>query len=375
MTEPGLVSIMMPAYNAAQYIRGAIESVLAQTYQNWELLVVNDGSTDGTAEAAAACTDPRVRTFNKPNGGESSARNMALDHVRGEFLAYLDADDLYLPEHLELTVGFLREHPHLDAVYTDGFHMDEAGTRLATLQSRRRGPFEGRLFEEVVRASDVFGPPMCVVVRTEVITRHNLRYDPRIVIGPDWDFFVRLADVAAFGYVDRQTGMYRVHQSNITAQVGSVKRAASLAICREKAIEHPSFGSCADDVRSAVFYDLLVNLLRHQPGRRDDILRWPEFSALRAREQARLLRLTAVDALQHGGDRDRAGAWLARARQLDPGDRKAALLASLWRVSPALCRAAVRVLAPWRAQPAPGGPFADLAGAPDAAHHSAGRPA
>jgi hypothetical protein len=169
--------------------------------------------------------------------------------------------------------------------------------------------------------------------------------------------------------------MYRVHQSNITAQVGSVKRAASLALCREKAIRHPSFRSCADDVRLAAFYDLLVNLLRHQPGRRDDVLRWAEFSTLPVREQARLLRLTAIDALQHGGDRGRAGAWLARARQLDPGDRKAAVLASLWRVSPALCRAAVRALSPWRPQPMSGGPFADLAGAPDAAHHSAGRPA
>lgn len=375
--QPGLVSVMMPAFNAAAYIRSAIESVLAQTYADWELLVVNDGSTDATAVVAGEFTDPRVRVFNKANGGESSARNVALDHATGEFIAYLDADDLYLPEHLALTVSFLREHPHMDAVYTDGFHMDEAGTRLATLQSRRRGPFEGRLFDEAVRASDVFGPPMCVVLRHALVARHGLRYDPRIVIGPDWDFFVRVAALASFGYINRQTGMYRVHQSNITAQVGAVKRAASLAICREKAIRMPAFGGCAADVRVAVFYDLLVDLLRHQPGRRDEVVWWPEFAALPETEQSRLLRLMSVDAVQHGTDLDVAGEWLDRACRLNPADRRAAVIAALYRLSPAGCRALVRATTHWRTRPRAGGPFADLAGAPDARSGgpAAGRPA
>jgi glycosyltransferase involved in cell wall biosynthesis len=375
-TRPGLVSVMMPAFNAAAYIRSAIESVFAQTYADWELLIVDDGSTDATAAVAGEFTDPRVRVFNKANGGESSARNVALDRAAGEFIAYLDADDLYLPDHLALTVGYLRDHPALDAVYTDGFHMDEAGTRLATLQSRRRGPFEGRLFDEVVRASDVFGPPMCVVLRHALVATHGLRYDPRIVIGPDWDFFVRVADVARFGYIDRQTGMYRVHQSNITAQVGAVKRAASLAICREKAIRMSAFNSSPDDVRIAVFYDLLIDLLRSQPGRRAEVVGWPEFSALPAGEQSRLLRLMAVDAVQHGVDLDAAGAWLDRARRLNPSDRRAAILAALYRLSPAGCRALVRATIPWRGRPRAGGPFADLAGAPGAGSRgqSAGRP-
>ena len=142
--HPGLVSIMMPAYNAGAYITEAIESMVAQTYPHWELLVVNDGSTDATHDIAARFSDPRIRLIDKTNGGESSARNVALKHSRGEFLAFLDADDAYLPEHLALTVGFLSAHPNRDAVYTDGFHMDEEGRRLASLQSRRRGPFEGK---------------------------------------------------------------------------------------------------------------------------------------------------------------------------------------------------------------------------------------
>jgi glycosyltransferase involved in cell wall biosynthesis len=361
--QPGLVSVMMPAFNAARYIAQAIESVRAQSCPDWELLVVNDGSMDATADIAGRFTDPRIRLLTKENGGESSARNMALDHSRGEFIAYLDADDAWLPDHLALTVGFLRAHPERNAVYTDGFHMDEAAPRLATLQSRRRGPFEGRIYEEVVRASDVFGPPMCVVVRHAVIARHGLRYDARIVIGPDWDFFVRLSDVASFGYLPHQTGLYRVHASNITAQVGTSRRAASLAICREKAIQMPAFEACAPDVRAAVFYDLLVELLRYQPELRREILASPQFGTLPARDQARLLRLTAVDAMLHGGAQEAAGEWISRARRADPDDRRARVLAALHGVSPRACRLALRAALMFRERPVAGGPFADLAGA------------
>ncbi len=98
--EPGLVSVMMPAYNAERYIRPAMESLLAQTYSRWELIVVNDGSKDATAAIARSFDDPRIRVIDQPNGGEASARNTALRTMRGEFVAFLDADDAYLPEHL-----------------------------------------------------------------------------------------------------------------------------------------------------------------------------------------------------------------------------------------------------------------------------------
>lgn len=272
--QPGLVSVMMPAFNAARYIGLAIQSVQAQSYVQWELLVVNDGSTDATAEVVRGFGDPRIRLINKENGGESTARNVALDNSNGQFIAYLDADDAYLPHHLAVTVGFLDANPHRDAVYTDGFHIDEHGHRLAPLKSRRRGPFEGRVYEEVVRASDVFGPPLCVVLRHELVSRHRLRYDPRIVIGPDWDFFVRYADLATFGHLPDPTGLYRVHQSNITAQVDGTRRAGFLAICREKAIKMASFKACSVETRAAVFYDLMINLLRNQPERRAAVADW-----------------------------------------------------------------------------------------------------
>jgi len=367
--DPARVSIMMPAYDAGGYIAEAIESVLAQSYQEWELLVVNDGSTDDTAEVAGNYRDPRIRIFSKSNGGESSARNMALDHSHGEFIAYLDADDVYLRHHLAVTVGFLDQHREIDAVYTDGLHIDEHGQRLASLQSRRRGPFEGRLYEEVVRASDVFGPPACVVLRHELVARHHMRYDERIVIGPDWDFFTGYAEHATFAYLADQTCLYRVHRQNITAQVDPARRAGFLALCRENAIAMAAFRNCSVQTRSTVFYDLLVNLLRGQPKRRQCVIEGAEFNALPAEERARLLRLMAADAIARDGDHAHIADWLARARALKPNDRRTALLSLLFTVSPSMASAFVKARTSARAARQDSAPFADLMPATPAATH------
>lgn len=114
--NPGFVSVMMPAHNAEAFIGQAIESVLAQSYLHWELVIVEDGSSDRTAEIFLEYADPRIRVVRQENGGEASARNTALKNVQGEFLAFLDADDLYLPNHLEVAVEYLLSHPKADGV-------------------------------------------------------------------------------------------------------------------------------------------------------------------------------------------------------------------------------------------------------------------
>lgn len=333
-----LVSIMMPAYNAEQYIEQAIDSVLAQTFIDWELVVVNDGSTDRTADILARYTDPRIKVIHQENGGESVARNTALENMSSSLVAYLDADDAYLPNHLELTTDYLYGHPERDGVYSDGIHINETGERLAPLSSRRRGPFEGNLFEPLVWASDVFGPPSCVVLRREPITSRGLRYDPRIVIGPDWDFFIRYAEDTTFGYIDEQTCLYRVHQTNISVSVGLKKRAEYLALCREKAIKRPGFPDCTLETRSYVFYDLLVNLLTGYPERQNEITTWDEFEQLPPDVRARLYRLMASEALVDGLKHEQVHNWLQKASQLNPADGKNRLLARLYQINPWLCQ-------------------------------------
>lgn len=357
---PGLVSVMMPAYNAERYIGQAIESVLAQHYAHWELIVVNDGSSDNTAGVAAHYTDPRIRVIHQENQGESVARNRALDEMKGEYVAFLDADDVFFPHHLEIAVRYLQEHPERDAVYTDGYHCDEEGNQLAPLSSRRRGPFTGDIFEELVRASDVHGPPTCVVLHRRPILDQDLRFDPDIVIGPDWDFMTRYAQWAQFGYVDDHTVLYRIHRTNVSVRVGLQRRALYMARCREKAIQLPCFKQCSLETRVAVFYDLLVNLLVGYPERQLEVMAVPAFEALPAEERARLLRLAAARALRREGDQGYVREWLAEARALNPRDARSVVLSFLYALHPEMCRLFVRLRTHGQATPLTTPPLGDL---------------
>jgi glycosyltransferase involved in cell wall biosynthesis len=101
MSSQPMVSVVMPAYNAARYIEEAVRSVLSQGWSNLEVVVVNDGSKDGTAAVVRAIADPRVRVIDQPNGGVSSARNAGIEEARGEFIAFLDADDALEPGAIE----------------------------------------------------------------------------------------------------------------------------------------------------------------------------------------------------------------------------------------------------------------------------------
>ena len=111
MKNATLISVVIPAYNAGQFLDETLESVLSQTYENWECIIVNDGSTDNTESVAKKwCEkDSRFRYFYKENSGASDTRNFGIKETRGEYIAFLDADDLYLPEYLEFCLKTLIE--------------------------------------------------------------------------------------------------------------------------------------------------------------------------------------------------------------------------------------------------------------------------
>jgi hypothetical protein len=172
---------------------------------------------------------------------------------------------------------------------------------------------------------------------------------------------VRYADLAEFGYVDERTCLYRVHETNITVQVGNKRRAGYLALCREKAIAMPSFARCPVETQAYVFYDLLINLLAEQPERQTAVTLFPQFSALPAHEQARLLRLLASKTLLGGHDGPYLADWLRRARQANPQDRLTSRLMAVYRLSPSLARWLLRQRERRRPElPATSSPFGKL---------------
>lgn len=355
--QAGLVSVMMPAYNAEQYIGQAIESVLDQSYPHWELIIVNDGSTDRTVDIALLFADPRIKIIHQDNSGESAARNTALEHMQGEFVAFLDADDVFLPDHLEVTLNYLLSHPDRDAVFTDGYYCNQSGSRIQTLSSRRRGPFEGRIFEEVVYGSDVFGPPVCVCLRRNIIIQNNLQFDEAITIGPDWDFFMQYSDLANFGFLTLSTCLYRLHQENITFRIDLQKRALEMAKCREKAIKMKNFQTCSLNTQWNVFHDLLVNLLLGFPEHQEEVTQWQEFSYLPSDYRARLFRLMAREAVLNGIDSQLISEWLQASRRLNSADWRGGLLFVLYRLSPSLCEQLLRLLKPRYSRVSP---FSDM---------------
>jgi glycosyltransferase involved in cell wall biosynthesis len=337
------VSVMMPAFNAEPFVAAAMRSVVAQELGDWELVVVNDGSTDGTADAVRSVGDSRIRLVEQPNRGEAASRNVALGLARGEYLAFLDADDEYLPGHLQESVRFLEEHPGCSAVYSDGHYIAADARPLATLSSRRQPPRNGWVFDAVIRSSDFLCPPVCVVLRMEPIVAHRLRFDEGITIGPDWDFFAQFANVASVGHLDRITCCYRLHGSNLTIKTGTAKRRQDLARCRTNAIGMTGFERCPAEVRVAVFYDLLVNALDGLTDCQQQAADSPQFARLPPRDQSRLLRLMAARAIIAGDENRVAAEWLRRARALDPHDVRGAFVDRLFTLSPGACRAVLRV--------------------------------
>ncbi len=136
MNSLPLVSVVIPAYNAATFIAETIESVQQQSYEHWEMLVVDDGSTDETAAVVRqyATAEARIRLISQPNGGVSKARNRGVEEAHGELIAFLDADDRWLPDKLAAHVEFMRSHPQASASFARAelIQFDGTATRRTT---------------------------------------------------------------------------------------------------------------------------------------------------------------------------------------------------------------------------------------------------
>jgi glycosyltransferase involved in cell wall biosynthesis len=208
------VSVVMPAYNGAKYIAAAISSVQAQTFSGWELLIIDDGSTDDTAEIVKPyLRDPRVLYVAQSNHGQAAARNRAIASGRTEWIAFLDQDDLWLPEKLQLQLA-AAEREHVGIVYSEGFWIDENGNRdgdrpLGALPGRHDGPTMFKLLLEVNRIPVL----SAIVARRFFDSGMRLDEDSRVQHCDDYDLWLRLAASGANFYGMRERLVcYRLHE-------------------------------------------------------------------------------------------------------------------------------------------------------------------
>ena len=205
MDLPLQISIITPSYNAAGSLGRAIASVKAQTFRDWELIVVNDGSTDDTAAMLDAEVDPRIRVIHQANGGVSSARNAGLDAAKGRYVTFLDADDRLPPDALAVRARFLDEHPEVDIVNGGVMVTSAERTVRQYHPDLQQGSFAARLsrLEE-----GVFMGPF-YMLRRDRIGGH--RFPVGISHCEDLIFFLTLALSSALRYGAVAETVYEYH--------------------------------------------------------------------------------------------------------------------------------------------------------------------
>ena len=210
------VSVVMAARNYARFLPAAVESVVRQTFPDWELVIVDDGSTDDTAAAARPfLADRRVRYVRSDRLGQSRAKNLGIGLTRGEFVAFLDADDAWLPGKLERQLAALATDPNVGVCFTRRTLIDEAGLPLPT-QPRRDPLPSGRVLSELFLRNFVCFSS--VVVRRRVFDHVGV-FDPEWDLAIDYDLWLRAARHAGFAFVDDELVLYRTGHGNLSKKL------------------------------------------------------------------------------------------------------------------------------------------------------------
>ncbi len=206
-----LVTIIMPVYNAGTYLRISLDSILSQSYQNFEIIAVDDGSTDNSCEILSSYGD-RVTRISQPNKGPSSARNTGIRKANGEYIAFLDADDLWMPTKLEMQVRFLEENPDVEFVYTDFFIIDSAGTHIGNIH-----------FEEILDQQELINTMLVRNVMNGANSSSLMKkicfdkagyFDETMKGCEDRDMWMRIARNCTVRVIQEPLMQYRFHPSN-----------------------------------------------------------------------------------------------------------------------------------------------------------------
>lgn len=235
MTPP--VSVLMPVYNAGRYVAEAVESILGQTYADFEFLIVDDGSTDRSRAILEryAARDPRIRLVSRPNTGYAAALNELLGLARGELVARMDADDVALPERLLRQVNYLRAHPEVVCVGT-AVHFIDGGGRF--LRDGHPGMENEEIQERALAGDCPLNHPSVMMRRAAVEVAGG--YHPEFQPAEDLDLWLRLGEVGSLTNLPDVLMKYRQHIASFSErhQLLQLERSAAavLEACRRRGI-------------------------------------------------------------------------------------------------------------------------------------------
>lgn len=214
------VSVVIPAYNAARTLPETLASALAQTHRDLEVVVVDDGSTDDTAAVARDAGDDRVRVVSVANGGVARARNTGIREASGDFVAFLDADDLWRPTKLERQFEVLSARRDVGACFAGAERIDEHDRTVEVIPAREYANYcEALLLYSVV----VSGSCSSGMVRRELAVEID-GFDPGFSQTADWDFWLRLSRITTFAPVAEPLVLYRTYEGNMSSDVALLER-------------------------------------------------------------------------------------------------------------------------------------------------------
>ncbi len=201
------VSINLCCYNSERYLQETLQSIIAQTYKDWELVIIDDGSTDSTESIIKGYVNrgyPIIHRYQK-NHGLGYSRNEALRHSRGEFVAFIDHDDLWMPDKLQRQVSVFKERPEVDFIYSNYLILKNGKTRTAFTREQP----EGAVFE-----SFLYRYPVALVtsmLRRDTLVKRRIEFDENIRLSEEYDVFMRLLYGSRAAYIREPLAVYRIH--------------------------------------------------------------------------------------------------------------------------------------------------------------------
>ncbi len=216
MSEIAKVSVIIPTHNRAEFLPSAITSVLNQTFQDFEIIIVDDGSKDNTQEVVLNFNDKRIKYIrNEVNKGEAGSRNVGILNSNAGYIAFLDDDDEWLPDKLRLQVDLLENNPSIvGVVYTGYVEVDRSNNKIIWQMVPAK---RGNIYKDIL-VKNYVGVPSTVVLRRACFEKVSL-FDENIIYPTDYDMWIRLSDKFCFEYIKESLVRYYVHERSISGNL------------------------------------------------------------------------------------------------------------------------------------------------------------
>lgn len=236
------VSVIIPTYNRQELIQETIESVIRQTFSDWELIVVDDGSTDDTRRVLEERYGSRIRYAYQSNQGESAARNHGLSLATAEYVAFLDSDDLWHPNKLQRQLEVIEKSPQAGLISTQAYWMNFEGLRLRQLPHGHDLGHETISWEDLVLDNVVAGGGSSALARRTCLDQVG-GFDPQIRFGEEWDLWIRIARHYRIRQLPEPLVFYRVHRFGTRGWAPRAHEAENI-YCEHRSILEKAFADC-----------------------------------------------------------------------------------------------------------------------------------